>query len=99
MLWSRDPELCTLRAQLCALFVITHTLVLHLREPPGQTPIRIRLLGPWTLKESAEVPLDGLLIDSTEWWSEPGSSEGLTVHFANGRTLRATCKQVALDVS
>lgn len=86
-------------------YVLTHTLespdvlVLHLREPPGRTPIRIRLMGPWTLKEPAEVPPDGLPIDSTEWYSEPGSSEGLTVHFANGRTLVATCKQVALDVS
>jgi IstB-like ATP binding protein len=24
VLWSRDPELCTFRAQLCALFAIIH---------------------------------------------------------------------------
>jgi|HubBroStandDraft_6_1064221.scaffolds.fasta_scaffold127251_3 hypothetical protein len=86
-------------------YVLTGTLespealVLHLRQPPGRTPIRIRLLGPWTLREPAEVPPDGLFIDSTEWYSEPGGGEGLTVHFANGRNLVATCRQVALDVS
>ena len=74
-------------------------LVLHIRQPPGRTPIRIRLLGRWTLKEPAEVPPDGLFIDSTEWATESGSGESLTVHFANGQTLAATCKQVALDVS
>ena len=70
-------------------------LVLHLQEPPGRVPIRIRLIGPWTLKEPAEVAPRGLTIDSTEWSSEAGSTEGLTVNFANGRTLVATCKQVA----
>ena len=60
------------------------TLVLHRREPPGQTPIRIRLLGPWTLAKPVEVPPNGVLISRTEWRSEPGSSEDLRIHFADG---------------
>lgn len=93
-----DPSTRLQGYVLTGTFESPEALVLNLREPPGQTPIRIRLLGPWTLMEPIDVPPDGVIISRTEWHSEPGSSESLTIHFGDGRSLVATCKQVALDV-
>ena len=73
-------------------------LMLHLREPRGKTPVRFRLVGPWTLEGLSAAPAKGLPIDSTEWNPDPEGRERLVVHFANGQSLVATCKQVILDV-
>jgi hypothetical protein len=73
-------------------------ITLQLKEPPGKTPIRVRLLEPISNNFPPSAALAGIAIADVVMRRSADGEEAISMELVDGRLLLASCNQIAVDV-